>query len=351
MVGAGENPRLRGEVGLSAHGRTGFPGAGVQNRAEPPGAGENGTGLTDPRGNKTTVAYDHLRRVTRTEEPTGLVTALQYDAMGNVIAATSGDKSIIATKGYTTTASYYLTGLLREVNEELPSQAILLANGTSPAGTTTKNSLSYEYNRLGAKLLERDGNGIPTRFAYDPAGRLLTVTDAMGGVTEYAYDRNGNRTDVWDAEHTRAEGFASTHYTYDELNRLTATRNPLGHTTSQTYDPSGNLATVTEPRGVGNLTVTYTYDLGHRLTGITYPNLTTKGPVSTTDFVYDAGGRRLFRRDEWGVARYSYDDLGQLTRVITRRRIPPTPTMRPATPPQSVTAWERSVTSTMPATG
>jgi hypothetical protein len=39
MVGAGENPRLRGEIGLSAHPRTGFRGAGVLIQAELPGAG------------------------------------------------------------------------------------------------------------------------------------------------------------------------------------------------------------------------------------------------------------------------------------------------------------------------
>ena len=135
--------------------------------------------------------------------------------------------------------------------------------------------------------------------------------------------RRAPRTEVWDAINPRSGGGNSTQFTYDALNRQTSVKDPLGNVVSEVYADNGDVSNRTEQRllpGASQAvyqTTTYSYDLGHRLTGISYPGVTGMGPVMAPVFVYDGGGRRLFRRDDYGLASYSYDPLGRLTRVIS----------------------------------
>ena len=135
--------------------------------------------------------------------------------------------------------------------------------------------------------------------------------------------RRAPRTEVWDAINPRSGGGNSTQFTYDALNRQTSVKDPLGNVVSEVYADNGDVSNRTEQRllpGASQAvyqTTTYSYDPGHRLTGISYPGVTGMGPVTAPVFVYDGGGRRLFRRDDYGLASYSYDPLGRLTRVIS----------------------------------
>jgi YD repeat-containing protein len=55
---------------------------------------------------------------------------------------------------------------------------------------------------------------------------------------------------------------------------------------------------------------TFAYDLGNRLTGITYPDTT------SVSFAYDGRGRRTSVTDQNGkVTSYAYDDADRLTSV------------------------------------
>ena len=101
---------------------------------------------------------------------------------------------------------------------------------------------------------------------------------------------------------------------YDPAGNIVLEMDCGGRKTWYIYDAAGNALSITDLRGN---TTNYQYDALHRLTSVSYPNLTGNGPHSATQYVYDGGGRRLFRRDDWGVARYGYDSLGRLTRAIS----------------------------------
>ena len=77
---------------------------------------------------------------------------------------------------------------------------------------------------------------------------------------------------------------------------------------TQTFSPSGRKLSVTEATGALLHTTTYTYDSVNRMTGVTYPDNTTKS------YTCDFRNNKLTETDQLGrVTKYVYDVAGQLT--------------------------------------
>ena len=293
-----------------------------------------------------------------------------------------------------------------------------LATSTDEAGRTT----SYEYdalnrlvktiapdngetlrtydNRDNLIMLQDPNNGIQY-FSYDKNNRLITSAKPMGAVTRYEYGATGNRTAVVDPKGQRIEytyssenrltqtryfaadnhstpvqtidftydclgnlltwnnGTESAQYTYDDLGRkLTETVNygsfSLSH--AYTYTASGEIKTFTGPNGTP---LTYDYDTGGHLAGITIPGVGQTGfsynstawnsptamvlpggarqdytydplmrldtitasdpganPVMTRGYTYDPQGNITTKATEHGDYTYTYDTMDRLATAI-----------------------------------
>ncbi len=128
-------------------------------------------------------------------------------------------------------------------------------------------------------------------YTYDDADQLLSVTHKNSdGATlfsyTYQYDNVGNRTRMTEA------GGGQTDYTYDDLYRLTGVTYPDLTTASYTYNDVGNRTQLVDSSGTTN----YTYDNADRLLS-----------AGTTTYYFYDGFNALVETNSSGVtvARYT----------------------------------------------
>jgi YD repeat-containing protein len=216
----------------------------------------------------------------------GSIAARSYDANNNLAGTTDFNGSI-------TTYSYDLARNLETSRVE--------ASGTPDARTiTTQWHATYRLPTLIAEPLRMTTN------TYDASGNLLTRT------VQATSDGNGSQ-----GASAVAIGTARTWtYTYNSVGQVLTVRGPRTDVTDLTtyaYDASGNLNTVTN--ALGHVTTLSGYDANGRVGTITDPN----GTITTLAYsprgwltsrvVAGAGGAAP------ETTGYSYDGVGQLTRV------------------------------------
>ncbi len=143
------------------------------------------------------------------------------------------------------------------------------------------NPAVFGYDNANRRTSLQLPNLVTIAYGYDDANRLtgLTYSGLVGGDQSltHIYDPAGNRTLMggsW-ARTLLPDAVASANY--DAANRQLT----LG-TKTMTYDFNGNLSTVTQ----GANTITYTWDVFDRLTGMS-------GPTVSAAFAYDAADRRI----------------------------------------------------------
>jgi RHS repeat-associated protein len=188
-----------------------------------------------------------------------------------------------------------------------------------------------------------------TQYGYDALNRRTTVTDPLQHVTSHVLDDNGNVTQLSRPDPDGAGPLlpSVTQYAYDALNRLTVLTDGEGKQTTFAYDQNGNRTAVTTPRGTtrftfdaddrmstrvearenvsgcncpGRHTWTYAYDSASHLVSVTSPDPDGAGSQtpSITQFAYDRVGLRESRTDALNrTVRWTYDELGQLTKATT----------------------------------
>ena len=169
-----------------------------------------------------------------------------------------------------------------------------------------------------------------TTVTYDSKNRVATRADLRGGLTwtsSYQYDDRGNLTQVAYADTGRVVV-----YTYDAANRLTgATQNGTPYASSFIYDDSGRVTSYqtgpvshtasydTADRiqhlaagGSSGLDLTYAYNPGGQVTGITDPQ-----PGASQSFLYNSLDRLTGADGPWGRRDWTYDKAGnRLTQAL-----------------------------------
>ena len=250
--------------------------------------------VTDPNGKTTGNTYDALGRKLTTTTPDGLVQTMAYNYGGAFIVGTQHIQSIMSGGGLTTNlvSKTYFDGLGRTTRKESPGAAdgganlkvLVTETQYDVRGLTAKTSLPYIQNG-GATATSL---GLWRTMTYDAVGRMTQTTNPDNTSSQVCY--SGWTTTSLDPKlHKKVE-------TKDALGRLV---------TVQEY--SGTATTGTCAGGTLYATTTYSYDLRGNLLSVT----DTKGNVST--MTYDTLNRKLTMHDsDMGNWSYTYDANGNL---------------------------------------
>ncbi|WP_327370360.1 DUF6531 domain-containing protein [Streptomyces sp. NBC_01217] len=271
-------------------------------------------GITDQRGNTTSMTYDSAGRMLTRSSPSGLgyTESWTYDTSGNITSHTDG-------RGNKTTYAYNTSNQLTTTTDPLSGAAVYTytALGAIQTVKTPRGKVTtYGYDTAGNRTSVTTPLGEKATFTYDAAGRILTKTDPRGNVTgadpaayttTYTYDGRGLLSSATDPLGR------TTTYTYNGAEQLLSAKNPEGNTTAYAYDDAGHLTRTTDAAGkfvtrtysaaghlasetdaAGNKT-TYTYDkVGRLLTSVSpRGNVAGADPAAyTTSYAYDAAGNR-----------------------------------------------------------
>jgi RHS repeat-associated protein len=250
------------------------------------------TQVTDALGKKTTQTYDTFGRplvstVPKDQNAGVLITtpAPDYDANDNVTKST-------APNGATSTAEY--------------DDADQIASATAPANNNTDPRKStYTYDKVGnlktttepkGSLTTSDATDYLTTNTYDELYQLTSVVNAGGDKISYTYDDVGNVTTVVDPKKNETADTTdfSSKIDYDLNHRVVTTTDATGKTTKQSYDKDSLVVSKTDK---ANSTTTVTYDERGKQTEVKVPH---EGTTTRS-------------------TKYEYDQVGNVTKVITPR--------------------------------
>lgn len=246
-----------------------------------------------------TTYYSNGLLRTKTEPYIGTVPFLTasylYDSENKTISIsdTSGKKADITYSGF-------ITNSITSVNSNPISTMSVAKNALGDILSKTENgkTIQYQYDSNSKTIQIKDPEGKNVNFTYDLLGHKLSQTTVNTGTTTFQYSvsgkvleqRNANgsySTYIYDTldRLIRVVGTASNgttqtvQLTYDEtgvtngVGKLTSILDSIGKTDFQ-YDARGNQTKVRKYLNQEDLTLIFLkdYDLGNRITTLTYPN-------------------------------------------------------------------------------
>ncbi len=238
------------------------------------------TSVTDPLGDRTTLAYDPNQNLTARTDPNGHRTSYAYDRFDEPTTVTRPDGTSLVT-GYDNAGN--------------------VTSQIDPAGEIT----TYGYDALNRRTSETDPLGRTRGYTYDPTGNRTALTDPAAKTTSYGYDDANQLTSVAYSDN-RTPGVA---YGYDGDGQRTSMRDGSGQS-SYAYDSLHRLVRHSDG---GAHAVSYGYDLNGQATSIAYPSALGGGGGTVTRGYDDAG--RLSSVGDWlgHTTRFGYDPDSQLT--------------------------------------
>ncbi|WHO38400.1 RHS repeat-associated core domain-containing protein [Sphingobium sp. AP49] len=196
-----------------------------------------------PNGNAATQAFDALDRLVSAVAPDSGTTSQGYDARDNLVSFTDA---------VSVTTQFVRNGFGDAIQEVSPDR-----------GTST-----YWYDAAGALIKSSDGRGQVIDFTRDYMGRLTQKVPQgrpSSEIVTYSWD-TGGLAGSYDIGHVGqiVDGSGTTQFKYDHR---------------------GNLLARQQAIGTGSAQLVYAYDLGDRVTQITYPS----GRI--VHYGYDGKGR------------------------------------------------------------
>ncbi|MEO3943964.1 RHS repeat-associated core domain-containing protein [Gorillibacterium sp. CAU 1737] len=278
---------------------------------------------TDALGNSTGYQYDPDGKLTKVTDPSGTEVSYEYDRIGNKISMTDGRDKV-------TQYEYGSFGLLRKVTDAVNTSdryGYDLSMNRRMMIDRLGNHTVFTYNARNLILEKRVvETGDRIQFEYDEVGNRVKMTDESG-TRSFVYDSLNQLFQIWKNAKIEVE------YSYDTIGNVESVSDALGNKTTYSYDKSSRMLDATS----GEVAVRYTYDKnGNRTTAVhgggvrenfsfdknnRLVNLTNKRPngniISSYVYTYDANGRQISKKDDYGTTTYSYDEEGRISRVVT----------------------------------
>lgn len=320
----------------------------------------------DGSGNADTYHFDHMRRITRTENSLGDTDSYLFEGIGRLTEVTDpaglsqryvydNDGDLIEMTdqmGHTTRSTY--SGDLHRLSRIVDAKGNGNGYGYDERGNPidifhpdgTKDL--WTYDQKGNILTWTNRRGNTTSYSYDEAGRLTRKVHEDGVEVKYGYDQRGNLIEVEDTsgitefvrdEHDRIVRINYPlgqwlEFTYDRARRRNSSIDHLGLALKYVYDATGRIEALTDGDSID--IVRYEYDSAGRLSKKTVGNgvqttygydpagristLVSHGPggdvISSFDHAYDERGRRVGVDAHYGSWSYEYDEIDQLTRAV-----------------------------------
>jgi RHS repeat-associated protein len=260
-----------------------------------------------------------------------------YDT-GNVNLTVSGFTAT-TTYGASSTSSTLATALANVFNNDAQSPVTAVASGSGISLTSKAFGAVANYG-LSATSSSTQGSFSSPSFSASPSGSAMTGgSDGTGGLaapytTLYTYDNLdrltcveqhgdvGSSTGCSSPESSDAtSSWRVRRFTYDSLGELLTAKNPESGLLTYAYNNDGTLISKTSPSpnqtGTATLTITYSNDQLHRLTGKTYSNSEPSVTYSYDQTSYNGltitngKGRRTGMSDASGTTAWSYDEIGR----------------------------------------
>jgi RHS repeat-associated protein len=254
---------------------------------------------TDAAGGTTQYTYNSAGQQTSATNPLGQKTTYVYNATGDLTRIINADGKVAASFTYDSfdRVASYTDSEGWEVDYAYDA-ANRLTKAVYPDGTSEQ----YTYDKLDLASY-KDRQGHIWRYVHDADRRLISVTDPLGHVTRYTYYEDGTLKSLTDPDgHT-------TTWDIDAESRQTAKIYADG--TRETYQygsATSRLAAVTDALGQ---TKTYQYTVDNRLAEITYLGALHLTPHVA--FAYDLYLPRLVAMtDGTGTTTYAYVPVGRL---------------------------------------
>ena len=235
-----------------------------------------------------TAGVDGADRITRNyynlaKQPTQVIEGLGTTAQRNLVRY-----------------AYYADGMLRWVTDPEDNRFQYSYDGMGRVkywnqpvpDTKLQYSLDdyyyWEYDQYGRLYRARNRNAEYTEFSYDNLSRV-TLKNAPGSEPDvtYGYDLLGRMTSASQTGDSRT-------FAYDGSGNVLSESGPLGAISSE-FNDAGLRTKLTHPTSSGTVHFSYQYDVLNRLTLV--------------------GENGLDSADKY-VARYYYDDMGRLTRLL-----------------------------------
>jgi len=320
---------------------------------------------TNPKLQKTQLAWDTDNNVTSLTEDNGAVTTWTYDPdTGYPKTMTDAQANHDGTAGTAYTYQTGLNGHIADLISKLTPQQRLWtfgydafgnlhtvtdpdgnASGAAPGSYTT----TYAYDTLGELHTAQDANGNTTTYSnfdvtgypqtitdplghnwtygYDPRGAVLSSADPFNDTTSYQYDVFGRPGQVQIPKDKDPVTGNERYITipapqYDGNDNLTQSTDAAGAVTTYSYSPNDQLASKTLPPddGAGTLRkYTYGYDKRGNPNSVIEPDGNVAGATPslyTTTYLSDANNQLVLATDGAGdKTSYGYDDVGNRTSV------------------------------------
>ncbi len=276
--------------------------------------------MTDLRGHSWTYRYTAAGDLVEQTDPGGLITKLDYDAIGRPTSSTQVSSAF--PDGVKTVFTYDAAGRPETLTE--PG----VKNEVSGVTHTKKTTRTYDAdgNTLSEIVTDLTGGDVARSIVntYDAQGRVETITGAEGGVVRQTWNTLGQLVRITDARGTVVE---NAYTKRGELHARTLkgwTGSPVNPQPAQdvvleslAYDPAGRLATRTDAMG---RKTSYTYFTDNLLWQKIADDVKLNGSATARDVTleahtYDAAGQRTKLVTGGGVATTEtvYDAAGRIT--------------------------------------
>jgi RHS repeat-associated protein len=287
------------------------------------------TGVAQAQQMRLRFAYDALGRMTQAINSDATV-SMTYDAIGQLIAEltdVSGVSTVLRHQydelgnrvqttlpdGRVLNNLYYGSGHLHQVNLDGDVITDIERDGAHRMIARTQGALvsQFRYDPVGRLLSQSAGSGgasvIARQYEYDEVGNLVSIDDQRNGITRYSYDPIGRILSAVQPQLSERFAFDPAHNLLDtsvaHVGRVEGNRIRVYEDKRYDYDAHGNVV----EKLVGKHTrMRFEWNPAHQLVRSVVVRASSD-TAQTVIYAYDPFGRRIAKRDAFGVTRFVWD--------------------------------------------